>query len=90
MEKKRKKRVRVMGHWIQVVHVKGLLEDGERCWGVCLEDELTIVLEEDMSDILYKRTLNHEKMHMRLRLCGLIELIPPEIDEALARMMELE
>ena len=88
---KRKSKVRILGEWIKLNYVENLIaEDGDKCWGVCHEDTRTIDLEMTMCDEMHKRTLNHEKMHMKLRLSGIIEILSEDADEALARLAELD
>lgn len=89
--KTRKTKVRVLGQWVQIVYMKDLRnEDDEPCWGMCDVDNRRISLEADMDDAMYERVLRHEKMHMKLRLSGLIEMMSEELDEALAVLMELK
>ena len=89
-KKARKSRVRILGRWIKILYIEDLKADGEKVWGICDDDELTISIEATASDDMYQRTLEHEKMHMRLRLSGLIEMMSDELDEALARLMEMK
>ncbi len=90
---KRPERVKILGQWCKV-NFTDLKEEGNRnneiLYGDCNLTTRTIRVEQSLDDEIAKRVLRHEKMHMKLGLSGLSEMLNPEQEEALCVLMESE
>ena len=90
---KRPDRVKILGQWCAVKFMD-LKEEGQRnnetLYGDCDLATRTIRVEQSLDDDLAKRVLKHEKMHMKLGLSGLSELLTLEQEEAICVLMESE
>lgn len=82
---KRKSKIKVLGQWIKIEHVDLTKED---LFGDACAITRKIRLETTLTDSEYKRLLAHEVEHIRLRLSGLVEMMTPELEEALAVLAE--
>ena len=85
---KKRARVKVLGQWIRIEHVPS--EQMEGCLGFCIVEKRLIQLDASLEGDEYKRVLKHEITHMKHRISGLIEMMSPELDEALAVLSETE
>ena len=89
---KKHDRVKVLGQWVRVEH-KDLSVDAapdENLHGDCNVERRLIRLDQSLEGADYKRVLRHEKMHMKLGLSGLSELLTPEQEEAICVLSEID
>jgi hypothetical protein len=90
---KRPDRLKVLGQWCHVLYVdlkKEGAENSETLYGDCDAALRVIRIEKTLDDDMTKRVLKHEKMHMRLGLSGLSEILSSEQEEAICVLMESE
>jgi hypothetical protein len=77
----------ILGVKVRIQHVP-FLSATEGILGDADDDKQLIRLDADLEDAQYKRVLRHEKVHMALRLSGLVELMTDDLEEALCRLFE--
>jgi hypothetical protein len=63
---------------------------GETLYGDCDSATRIIRIEKSSDDELCKRILKHEKMHMKLGLSGLTEILTSEQEEAICVLAETD
>ena len=79
--------VTILGQLIDVEYVDDLIIT-EGIYGDACAVEYKIRLDASLDDEKFKHILRHEKMHIILRLSGLVEHLSPETEEALCCLME--
>jgi hypothetical protein len=85
------KKIKVLGQTVTLSHIDGLKTDEDvRCWGLCLVQERMIFLDAGLTGEAYNRVLRHEIFHMKVGISGLTELLPDELEEALAVLAETD
>ena len=84
---KKRNRIRVLGQWIDLIHVD-LTDEGVH--GDCDVESRTIRIHIGLEGPRYTRVLRHELFHMKVGLAGLTELMSPELEEALAVLAETD
>ena len=90
---KRPDRVKILGQWINILYVDLKPEgdkDNETLYGDCDVAARIIRVEKSSDDELCKRILKHEKLHMKLGLSGLTEILSSEQEEAICVLAETE
>lgn len=90
---KRPDRVRILGQWINILYVD-LKPEGEKAnetlYGDCDSTTRIIRVDKSVDDDLCKRIIKHEKMHMKLGLSGLTEILTLEQEEAICVLAETD
>lgn len=84
---KKQESTTILGVKVRIQHVPNLTAI-EGILGDADDDKLLIRLAAELEGAQYKRVLRHERVHMALRLSGLVELLTDGTEEALCRLFE--
>ena len=82
---KKRTRAKCLGQWVDIQHCD-LTEEG--LLGDCDPSKRIIRIEVTLEGAEYKRIEAHEFAHMKMALSGLVEMMSPELEEALAVLAE--
>jgi len=86
-------RAKVLGQWVDILYVDLKPEgekDDENLFGDCDVPNRVIRIEKTLEGELFKRTLRHEKQHMKLGISGLSNQLSPELEEQLCDLAEVD
>jgi len=84
---KKRSRIKILGQWVNLEHVD-LTKEGVH--GDCDVEQRKIRIHIGLEGERYKRVLRHECEHMKFGLSGLVELLTPELEEALCTLAEVD